>query len=368
MADGIEEAAAAFTTAIQSETAPPVARPPKQDITEGPPDRLFKNIGELEVDEDSPAKGGGDDDDIEVVDKDVKVDEEPDEDGVEEEDTEGEEKEDKDGDEDGDEDKDQAEFFAQKVAVTVDGEAKEVTLKEAIEGYIRTDTFHKRMNDVEEAKKIIGTTAKNAVETYEYSVNLAKEIQAHLEALVPAEPDWDAEFKANPIKAREIQKYYDQIKTFRADLHKKLSDADAKIQENNAIQVAGYAKEESRRFDNLNAKSWATDPTRKFKDLKAMRRTALSQGFSEEEVGQVFDSRMLQVLLKASRYDRIMASKPKPVRAAGGGKQISGGGGSARSKVNGQGMTTAMKRLNKSGHVEDAALVFDAIIGREKKA
>jgi hypothetical protein len=78
---------------------------------------------------------------------------------------------------------------------------------------------------------------------------------------------------------------------------------------------------------------------------------------------------MLQVLLKASRYDRMMASKPKPVakNSEAPKKQVPSGSGPARRKTADRGFNQAMKRLNKTGHLDDAAVVFDNIIARESR-
>jgi hypothetical protein len=358
--DGLEDAAKAFDADIASEV--PSNRPapgPKKDITDGPPERLFGDVGELEVDDESPAKGGGDDEEPKRAKKD------PEDDDVDaDEDVDDEAGDDEEEEEEGED----AEFLNQEVSVLVDGEEQTVTLKEALDGYTRTQTFHKRMNEIEEAKQVIQQTATDAVQNYEYSVGLAKQIEAHLEKLVPPEPNWDEEFKKNPVRAREMQKYYDQVKGFRAEMDKQLAEANEKMQHHSAVQLKGYVETESKRFDAKNAKHWSADPKKKGKDLQAMRRTALAEGFTEEEVSQVYDSRMLQVLLKASKYDRMMASRPKPVTlvAKGGAKKVvPSGSGSARAKTANKGFTTAMKRLNKTGHIEDAAVVFDEIIGRE---
>lgn len=356
-ADGLDEAAAAFDQDIKSETAP-TSKGPAKDRTEGPPERMFERVGELEVDEESPQRGGGDDEDDAGA-TDPKELEEGDE---EEGEAEGED-DDKKGEEE-DEGAD-AEFLAQEVGVVVDGQEQTVTLKEALEGYVRTQTFHKRMNEVNDARTAVQQVAADTVQNYEYIVNLGKEIQAHLETLVPPEPNWDEEFKKNPTRAREVQKYYEQVKTFRAEIQKKLGEATAKQEEDAAIQTRSYAAAESRKFDSLNAKQWSADPKKKGKDLQAMRRTALQQGFTEEEVSQVYDSRMLQVLLKASKYDRMMASRPKPVIRTKGKRPVPTGGGAARSRVPQKGINAAMKRLNQTGHIEDAAVVFDQLIRRD---
>ena len=88
-----------------------------------------------------------------------------------------------------------------------------------------------------------------------------------------------------------------------------------------------------------------------------MRRTAMEAGFSEDEIGTTYDERMLTVLNKAAKYDNMMRNKPLPVQPERGGALQPGsapriGNGAAR------GMNDAMKRLQSSGRVDDAASVF----------
>jgi hypothetical protein len=357
MPDGIDDAAQAFDADIASETSSPKGPGPKVDRTEGPPERLFGDVGDLEVDEDSPAKAPGDD----YEDSPPRTKEDEEEEGEEEEGPD-------DDDEVEEDDPEEKAFYAQEVPVMIDGEAKNVTLKEALEGYVRTQTFHKRMNEVEEAKKTIRSTASDVIQNFQYSANLAREIEAHLEALVPPEPNWDEEFKKNPARAREVQKYYDQVRGFKGALRQRINEAQQKQAESNSVQLKAYAQEEAKKFDQANTKNWSTDPKKKTKDLQAMRRTALTHGFSEEEISQVYDSRMLNVLLKASRYDRMMASKPKPVsNRQATAKPVPTGSGPARSRPAQKGYSSAMNRLNRTGHIEDAALVFDHILASEKR-
>jgi hypothetical protein len=134
-----------------------------------------------------------------------------------------------------------------------------------------------------------------------------------------------------------------------------------KQQASNQAQLAAFAEEESQKFEQANRKYWS-DPNKKAKDLQSMRKTGLSSGFSEEELSQVYDSRMLTVLLKASKYDRMMANKPKPVVRVD--KPIPPGAGSAKQRTAHKGVSSAMKRLNQTGSIDDAAVVFDQILAR----
>lgn len=374
MADGIDQAAAAFDAVMKSDGSSPTKTPAKVDRSEGPPQALFKNVGNLDAD--TEAKGGGDDqpDPEELIYGDPKKGKtDPgdsregdgsDSDGDDAPEGEPDEGEPDDGDDSaGKEGAEEEEaILAQKVEVTVDGEPVEVSVKEALDGYIRTETFHRRMNQLDEAKKIVRRAAADAVQNYEYSMTLGKQMEAHMEQMIPKEPNWDEEFAKDPVAARRLQAYYEKANAFRTQLQGQIKDVVAKQSESQMVQLQAFAEEESSKFESMNRKQW-TDPTRKAKDLHSMRRTGLSVGFTEEELSQVYDSRMLTVLLKASKYDRMMAAKPKPV-VRPQGKPITPGAGSAKSRTAQSGVTSAMKRLNRTGSIDDAAVVFDQIIAR----
>jgi lysozyme family protein len=219
------------------------------------------------------------------------------------------------------------------------------------------------MNQLDEAKKIVRRAAADAVQNYEYSMSVAKQMQEHMKAMIPAEPNWDEEFAKDPAKARELQRYHEKANGFRAQLNAQMSEAQKKMEQSNQAQLAAFAEEESAKFEASNRKNWS-DPKKKAKDLVSMRKTGLSSGFTEEELSQVYDSRMLQVLLKASKYDRMMAAKPKPVIPKPQGKPISPGAGSAKQRTAQKGVSSAMKRLNRTGSLNDAAVVFDQLIAR----
>jgi len=369
-----EQAAQAFDAVISTDVDKAPAKNGKVTST-GPQDEIFRNVGEVEVDDESPAKGGGDDDDPEeaLYGKKVQAKADPrnprkgegeDSDGDDDEsdgDNADVDEDDPDGGVDA-ETEEEAALLGRKVEVTVDGEPEEVTIKEALEGYVRTKTFHQRMNQLDEAKKIVRRAAADAVHNFEYSRNIASEMEAHMETMIPKEPNWDEEFQKDPARARELQRYYEKANTFRAELRGKMTETMRQQQQLNQTQLAAFAEEESQKFEQENRKNWS-DPKRKAKDLHSMRKTGLSSGFTEEELSQVYDSRMLKVLLKASKYDRMMAAKPKPfVRAQA--KPIPPGAGSAKQRTAQRGDSSAMKRLNRTGSLEDAAEVFTQIIAR----
>jgi hypothetical protein len=371
MADGMENAAAAFDAVIRSE---PGRSTGKAVSSEGPAETMFANVGQVEVDDESPAQGGGDDEEDLVYGKESgKTDprnpskgDEPDSDGddADEDGESGDDESDVEDDDSEDEgSEEEAALLAREVEVTVDGEPAKVTIKEALEGYVRTQTFHQRMNQLDEAKKIVRRAAADAVHNYEYSMNVAKQMEEHMKTMIPPEPNWDEEFIKDPVKAREMQRYYEKANGFRQQLATQQAEAAKKMTESSQVQLAAFAEEEAGKFEAANRKNWS-DPKKKAKDLTSMRKTGLSSGFTEEELSQVYDSRMLQVLLKASKYDRMMAAKPKPVVRQPQGKPVTSGAGSAKQRTARKGADLAMKRLNRTGRLDDAAVVFDQLIAR----
>jgi hypothetical protein len=347
--NGIDEAAQAFDAEISSERAP--ASNGRAQEEKSPAESVFPNLGKAEVDEESPAKGGGDDEEESIYGEEV---EDPDDesDGSDEE---GED------DEEGDEEESD-EALSAKYKITVDGEEKEVSVKEALEGYIRTETFHKRLSELGENQQIVQRAAADVVQNYEYAKQMIDLMEGQMAQLVPPEPDWDAMFRSDPQKARNLQKYYQQVNEFKSKLDQQRREAVTKLTEHEQAQLRTYAEQESLRFARVNQKNWGTDPKKKAKDLQSMRRTALQEGFSEDEINQVFDSRMLMVLLKASKYDRMIAARPKPIARQVAGKAVTPGPGNKRTGR--KGLTVAMKTLARTGNVHDAAPVFDEIIRR----
>ena len=382
MADEIQNAALAFDRDM-GRSAPPAARAGRQaaESSDGP-EPMFENLGE-HLDTSLEVAGG--DEDVEVIEKPkkpAKAPVEPDED--EDEDLEEGDEEDEEDEEDDDEgltddekaakqaakdaeDPEDAKLMNTEFEVMVDGEPKTVKLKEALDGYIRTETFHQRLNQLNEVKTAVVEEAQTVVKDRQKYTAMLKEAEEILAEMMPAEPDWDKEFAADGVRANNLRKQFDAFKGKIAEIKGKREAAEKEAGEAAARETTEFARSEFPKF--VKAAGWQTREDQD-RDTKSMRKTALSLGFSEQEVAQVYDSRMLQVLLKASKYDRMMASRPKPVRTGKTGKgaqQVSLGAGRTISRTAPKGMQAAQSRLSKTGSVDDAASVFDQILSNSRK-
>ena len=98
------------------------------------------------------------------------------------------------------------------------------------------------------------------------------------------------------------------------------------------------------------------------KEIASMRRTAFAAGFSEQEVATVYDPRMLSILRKASKYDRMMAAAKPRAEVPGKGRTLTPGAATPLGNAPRRGLDEAQRRLASSGRLDDAADVFRRIL------
>ncbi len=355
---GIEEAAAAFETVLGG--TPSRASGPSSGEVSSRPEVLFDEAGFLENPEEA---AGGDDKPLRARKKDVEV---PDEDILandeeeEEDNGEGGEEEEEDNGEGGEEDEDE-ELLSREFELMVDGEEVKVPLRDILKGYTDGETFNRRMGELQETAVNMRAFAEDLQAKKVKAVEIYDEALAVMQRVIPAQPDWDKLFAEDPAKARALQKQYEG---FQEEVNKVKADRDrvrSQIAAETQAEEAEFARTEYVKF--ARAAKWANQKEQ-VKDIESMRRTALSVGMTEEEIGRIFDSRYLTILRKASKYDRMIASKPKPVAKTG--SKPNGAAGN-RSRTVSKGSTQAQRRLSQTGSVQDAAMVFEDILrGRRK--
>lgn len=355
MTVGVEQAASAFDVAIGNAPAERDSGGAAPQETRAP-ELMFDNLGSL--DEDSPEAGGdnlpvktpkrapaqdeletlkGDEDEEEVV---QGEDDTPADDDDEEEEALNKHRNDLDD----------------VYEVIVDGQRKEVDLQEALNGYIRQDTFYTRLNELNDYRETLQAEASKIIDQRSTYLQKLDTVEKLIMAVTPVEPDWAEEYKKNPDGAAELQKQYNglmnQVKAIQAEKEKVKGEGS----EMDAETKARYVATENRKVLN-NHPHWKDQEVMK-KDLSAMFETGVKAGFDKQEIVETVDSRMISLLYKAMRYDKLQANKPKPIKT--GKKSGAPGAGSTRTAP--KGLTKASQQLRRTGSVEDAASVFANII------
>jgi hypothetical protein len=248
---------------------------------------------------------------------------------------------------------------AEKFEVTADGETFHITLEEALRGYSREQTFHKRLAQLNQFSQELQQNQGYLQQSWAQWQKARQDYEEDVANMLPAEPNWDQEFAINPHNAHAQQKVFQTIYSKLAASRQARAEREAAAQQEHDRQVQDYAVKGFSKFVMDN--KIPDEPTLK-KNLNSMRRTAANAGFSEYEVATVYDPRMLTVLLKASRYDRMMAARPRAV-IPGKGRTLTPG---AATPLNGngsrRGLDEALRRQASSGSLDATAEVFRRLL------
>lgn len=249
----------------------------------------------------------------------------------------------------------------QMVRVVVDGQPVEVSMGEMANGYIRTETFHRRMSELGEGVKAFHAQKMEFDGTLAYHVQRAEALEAMVQSFMPHEPDWDAQFHTNPTEASYLKYQWDEIQKKLHGVMQSKAEAQAQRDALLSERLNQFIHANKHRVASWHPE-WRSEKQWR-RDNDSMRRTAMSVGYTENDLAQLYDARGMEILLKASRYDRMMAAKPKPVRQH---VTPTRNNGATPSRNVSRSFDRAEKRLSRSGSIKDAEAVFQGILDRER--
>lgn len=249
---------------------------------------------------------------------------------------------------------------AEKYEVTVDGALQEVSLQEALRGYVRQATFHKRIQQLNGVQSELEADAGRLRNNWNIILKAKADYEQDLANLIPQEPNWDQLFAANPQQAHETQKIYQALYGKLHQSRQQRAEYEAWAQQQENARVQKYAIDGFSKFVMDNK---IPDEPSLQKELKSMRRTAADAGFSEQEVATVYDPRMLTVLRWASKYRRILAATRPRAVIPGKGRTLTPGAATPLSgNAPRKGLDDALRRQASSGRLDDTAEVFRRLL------
>jgi hypothetical protein len=245
---------------------------------------------------------------------------------------------------------------AETFNIKVNGQEVPVTLDELKAGYSRQSDYTQKTMQIAEERKSLEADRQNLQ-------TLINDYQNALQSPMPAmeppvRPDaklWDED----PIEAMRQTELYRQ----------KMEDFQAESAKHQHLQQQAMAEKQKQMQEALNQQQvalkeripeWQNEETAT-KEKAEIRRFGLSMGFTENELAQIYDSRAVQVLRDAMRYNQLQTKRGK-VKQAPQGKSLAPGTptpGEPQQLRKGK----AMKRLAETGHIKDAQAVFEQILG-----
>jgi len=245
---------------------------------------------------------------------------------------------------------------AETFNIKVNGQEVPVTLDELKAGYSRQSDYTQKTMQIAEERKALEADRQNLQALINDYQNALQSPMPAMEP--PVRPDaklWDED----PIEAMRQTELYRQ----------KMEDFQAESAKHQHLQQQAMAQKQQQMQEALNQQQvalkeripeWQNEETAT-KEKAEIRRFGLSMGFTENELAQIYDSRAVQVLRDAMRYNQLQTKRGK-VKQAPQGKSLAPGTptpGEPQQLRKGK----AMKRLAQTGHIKDAQAVFEQILG-----
>ena len=249
-----------------------------------------------------------------------------------------------------------------KYRVKVSGEEVEVSLDELLNGYSRTADYQKKTQSLAEQRKAVEADRVKIAEAAQTRETYAQRLQV-IEQLLHQQNQGE---DLSQLKAEDPIAYAVAMAE-KMERDKQLQAVQIERQRVQQEQQSYTQVQLQKHIQAEQAKLVEAIP--EFKDdVKAevirrdIRNYAKAQGFTDQELSQVYDSRAVLALYKAAQYDKLMAGKGvTSKKVANAPKTIRPGTSNPQSSEN----ETAKKdraALRQSGNKKDAARLFERFL------
>ena len=242
------------------------------------------------------------------------------------------------------------------------GEEVEVTLDDLIKGYQqgrdytqKTQTLAEQRKAVE-AEKAAVEQAKTLRDQYAQRLQMIEQVLSHQE---PQE-DLNALKESDPIgfavKVAEQQQRQQQLYAIQAE-RQRLALAQQTEHQQRLQQVV---TEEQQKL--AQAIPEFADPEKGTAVRNEIRSYAKQVGFTDEDLAQVYDSRAVLTLWKASQYDKLVKGKPEVTKRVTEAPKMLRPGTATGAPPEQKQYQTQRKTLRQTGNPRDAAAIFEQFL------
>tara|TARA_R100001440_G_scaffold26757_1_gene43734 strand:+ start:6904 stop:7926 length:1023 start_codon:yes stop_codon:yes gene_type:complete len=243
--------------------------------------------------------------------------------------------------------------------VKIDGVEQEVTLDELRNGYSRQQDYTRKTQELAQQRKSFEDQQSELAKKDAIYAQLLPQLEASLNGELENEPDWATLYESDPIGYVREKDVWDEkrkkLDAAKAE-NKRLQDEAIQKQQEQIQKYVEYGHQQLKE----RIPDWS-DVEKSQKEKLAITNYAVNElGFTQDEINQVIDYRVLIGLRDGMLYRKqVAASKKKPTQKKA--SKVARPGTSNKPKT-----TTPVKkakmRLAKSGKVQDAAKVFEQLI------
>ena len=250
------------------------------------------------------------------------------------------------------------------VTIEVDGKPVTMTKAELAEAYksgLRQSDYTRKTMEAAETRRAADAEIQKAREERATFAQKLQQQEAVLNASLQEQSqiNWNQLLEADPVEYLKQQHLFQQRQ---AALQQTQQEQQALYQQAQAEQQANVQKFLQEQQDQLLAKlpEWKDEGKAKA-EKQAIREFLKSSGYSDDEISQAADHRMIVIAREAMKFRDTMAkAKAAAKKVENLPKKVVSSGSGTSPSVDKRG--SAFQRLSKSGSVEDAAAVFASIL------
>lgn len=268
--------------------------------------------------------------------------------------------EDAEGEADDEQEKKEAASDDEKPVVTIDldGKSIELTKKEIEASYLRQADYTRKTQMVAEERRRVSEIEQEAAQQLQIYAQLLPAMQQRIMASLPTQPD-PALIDVNPAAYLKAKEEYERVVGDLQATQSEMQRLSEMQQVEQAQKLQAYVAENAQKLPEL-VPEWS-DKKAYERDRPKVREYLKAKGFSDNEINQAYDARLVAMAADGMRYRELLKSKPrenapleKALRpAAPPSKPMTQ---QTRNQLD------ARKRLAKTGSLRDAAAVFEGLI------
>lgn len=243
--------------------------------------------------------------------------------------------------------------------IKVDGKDVEVTLDELQKGYSRTQDYTRKTQQVAEMRKQTEAQLTAIRAEREQYAQLLGALSEQVKAAAEPQIDWDRLYQEDPIeyvRQREVMRENREKAAAIQAEQQRLAEI-SQQEQMQKLQIH-KAKESQALLEAIP--TWK-DPAKAKAEKAMLIEFGQKMGFTPQELGNIYDHRVVLALRKAALYDQMQAKRQgiKPVTNNGPKPAKPGAAGRVSQMSD---AVRAKQRLAKTGRVDDAASAIELLL------
>ncbi len=260
------------------------------------------------------------------------------------------------------EDEDEEQESEPTYRIKMAGEEREITQRELIKLAQQGADYTKKSQQVSEQRKALDAESNAIQEAKQLRNEYAQRLEAMQQMLQAQQPEDDLDYlqENDPIgyavKVADMTRREKQMQAIEYERQRIAQQQQAEMSEHQRRQVAAEAEKVTELIpDYSDAKKGAAL-------RQELRAYAKSIGYSDEEIGAVYDARTVKALYDAMQYQKLVESKPGVSKKVQSAPKMIKSGTSTNKTSTTEAQRRQFNKLKSTGRVRDAANLFEKFL------